>query len=89
MAQHDRPGGGTGRSIRPVDALFAIVGANRSVLHAASWLIKAGAGVSGAESIKAAAKAEQTPRICRAIGLFSKRGVSNICLTLLILAHQN
>ena len=61
MAQHDRPGGETGRSIRPVDARFAIVGANRSVLHAASWLIKAGAAVSGAESIKTAAKAEQTP----------------------------
>ena len=61
MAQYDRPGGGTGRSIRPVDARFAIVGANRSVLHAASWLIEAGAAVSGAESIKTAAKAEQTP----------------------------
>ena len=61
MAQHDRPGGGTDRSIRPVDARFAIVGANRSVLHAASWLIEAGAAVSGAESIKTAAKAEQTP----------------------------
>ena len=60
MAQHDRPGGGTDRSIRPVDARFAIVGANRSVLHAASWLIEAGAAVSGAESIKTAAKAEQT-----------------------------
>ena len=61
MTQHDRPGGGTGRSIRPVDARFAIVGANRSVLHAANWLIKAGAAVSGAQSTKAAAKAEQTP----------------------------
>lgn len=61
MARQDESPDGSGRSIRPVDARFAIVGANRSVLHAASWLIKAGASLSGAATIEAAARADAPP----------------------------
>ena len=49
------------RSIRPVPANFAVVGANRSVLYAASWLKKAGASIVGSSSIKDGATLKETP----------------------------
>jgi hypothetical protein len=47
--------------MQPVSARYAIVGTNRSVLHAASWLAKAGASLVGASSIKEAAGSEPGP----------------------------
>lgn len=45
------------RSIRPVEACFAVVGTNRSVLHAARWLSCAGAELAGAGSVRGAVAA--------------------------------
>lgn len=57
MAQASNSSDPAERSIRPVEARFAVVGTNRSVLHAASWLARAGADLTGAGSVREAAGA--------------------------------
>lgn len=55
MAQASNSPIGTDRTVRPIEAAFTVVGTNRSVLHAASWLNRTGAALLGALSVRDAA----------------------------------
>lgn len=61
MATTDASVSQAGRSIRVGTLRFAVVGKNRSVLHAARWLERFGATLAGAASIEQARKLEPRP----------------------------
>jgi CoA-transferase family III len=61
MSSAQDPQTGPERSLNVGDAQFVVVGTNRSVLHAARWLMKLGCTVTGAASLEAARRLAPEP----------------------------
>ncbi|MCR9139941.1 MAG: CoA transferase [Alphaproteobacteria bacterium] len=61
MDQSDAASVTSNRSLTIGSARFAIVGANRSVLNAASWLTEIGASLEGAETVAQARRLDPAP----------------------------